>query len=104
MLHELIKKISSESGLDEREIMNKIEDKRVELSDLISEEGAAYIVAKELGVVMVRQERLDIAHIIPGMQNVDIIGKIMKMSPVREFSTEKGSGRGANMTIADRSE
>ena len=101
MLHELIKKISSESGLDEREIMNKIEDKRVELSDLISEEGAAYIVAKELGVVMVRQERLDIAHIIPGMQNVDIIGKIMKMSPVREFSTEKGSGRVANMTIAD---
>lgn len=101
MLNELIKKISSESGLDEREIMDKIEDKRAELSDLISEEGAAYIVAKELGISVVKQERLDIAHVIPGMQNVDVIGKITKISPVREFSTERGSGRVANMTIAD---
>lgn len=101
MLNELIKKISSESGLHEQEVMDKIEEKRAELSGLISEEGAAYIVAKELGIAIVKQERLDIAHIIPGMQNVDIIGKITKMTPIREFSTEKGKGRVTNVTIAD---
>lgn len=101
MLNELIKKISSESGLDEEEIMRHIEDKREELSGLISEEGAAYIVAKELGVAIVKQERLDIAHVLPGMQNVDMIGKITRISPVREFSTEKAKGRVANITIAD---
>ncbi|KHO47528.1 MAG: replication factor A1 [archaeon GW2011_AR5] len=101
MLNELLKKISSESGMDEREIMDRIEEKRAELSDLISEEGAAYIVAKELGISIVKQERLDISHVIPGMQNVDVVGRITKLSPVREFSTEKGSGRVANVTIAD---
>ncbi|MEK6888186.1 MAG: DUF2240 family protein [Candidatus Aenigmatarchaeota archaeon] len=101
MLNELIKKLSSESGLSESEIVSKIEEKRAELSDLISEEGAAYIVAKELGVAIIKQERLDIANIIPGMQNVDIIGKITRISPVREFATEKAKGRVANVTIAD---
>lgn len=51
---------------------------------------------------MIKQERLDIAHIIPGMQNVDVVGKIIKLSPVREFSTEKGKGRVMNVTIADQ--
>src|SRR3989338_4906845 len=101
MLNELLKKISSESGLDEREVMDKIEEKRAELSDLISEEGAAYIVAKELGISVVKQERLDIAHVIPGMQNVDVVGKITRLSPIREFSTERGSGKVTNVTIAD---
>lgn len=101
MLQELVKKISSESGLDEREIIDKIGEKRAELSDLISEEGAAYIVAKELGIAVIKQERLDIAHVIPGMQNVDVIGKITKISPVREFATERAKGKVANMTIAD---
>ncbi len=101
MLNKLIKKISSESGLDEREVMRRIEDKRDELSGLISEEGAAYIVAKELDIAIIKQERLDIAHIISGMQNVDVIGKITKVSPIREFSTEKAKGRVANVTIAD---
>lgn len=101
MFNELVKKISSESGMDEQDIMNRIEEKRGELSGLISEEGAAYIVAKELGVAIIKQERLDIAHIIPGMQNVDVIGKITRLSPVREFSTEKAKGRVANVTIAD---
>lgn len=101
MFHELVKKISSESGLDEQDVIRKIEEKREELSELISEEGAAYIVAKELGVAMIKQERLDIAHVIPGMQNVDVVGKITKISPIREFSTERAKGRVANITIAD---
>ncbi len=101
MLNELVKKISSESGLDEEDIMRRIDDKRTELSELISEEGAAYIVAKELGVAVIKHERLDIAHVIPGMQNVDIVGKITRISPVREFSTERAKGRVANVTIAD---
>lgn len=101
ILNELIKKISSDSGLDEEEILRRVEDKRTELSDLISEEGAAYIVAKELGIAIVKQERLDIAHVIPGMQNVDVIGKITRISSVREFATERAKGKVANITIAD---
>ncbi len=101
MLSEIIKRISSESGKPEKEINALIEEKRDELSGLISEEGAAYIVAKELGVAIIKQESLKISNIIPGMQNVDVLGKIIRITPVKEFKTEKASGRVANVTIGD---
>ncbi len=101
MLNELIKRIAEEGSLTEEEVLARVEEKRAELSGLISEEGAAYIVAKELGIAIIRQERLNITNIIPGMQNVDVVGKITRISPVREFATEKAKGKVANITIAD---
>ena len=100
-MDEIVKRISFASGLGEEEVLAKIEDKKLELSGLISDEGAAYIVAKEIGLDLVQQQKLNIESIIPGMQNVDVIGKIMKISPVREFKTEKAQGRVANLTVAD---
>ncbi|MEM7819533.1 MAG: DUF2240 family protein [Candidatus Aenigmatarchaeota archaeon] len=89
MINEIIEKISSETGLNEDEIKRMIEEKRLELSNLISEEGAAYIVAKELGVRLRQTEQLNIENIIPGMQNIDIVGKITKITPIREYNGKK---------------
>ena len=49
-MEELVKRMSFASGMTEEEILSKIEDKKLELSGLISDEGAAYIVAKEIGL------------------------------------------------------
>ncbi|MBI2971167.1 MAG: DUF2240 family protein [Candidatus Aenigmarchaeota archaeon] len=104
MLADLVKIIAADSGLDEDEVMHKIAEKQRELAGLISEEGAAYIVAKELGLSLLRkQERLHIQHIIPGMKNVDIVGKVMRIFPAREFKTEKASGKVMNIILADGS-
>src|SRR3990167_2914017 len=90
MLNEMIEKIAAETGLEPHDIMQKIEGKKTEMSGLISEEGAAYIIAKELGISISRKdERLNISSILPGMQNVDILGKITKILPVREFSSDR---------------
>ncbi len=97
---DLIKKISSETGLSEDEILNRVEEKRKQSSH-ISEEGAAYLLAKELGISLLRkQERLNIASIIPGMQNIDIIGKMTRIIK-RDFETEKAKGRLANIYLSD---
>lgn len=102
MLEELIKKIVDSSNLDENDLRERIYEKQRELSGLISEEGAAYIVAKELGVNLLRkQERLNLANVTAGMQNVDVIGKAVRVFPVREFQTEKSKGRVKNVIIAD---
>ena len=102
MLDELVKKISTLSGLNEQEVKLKISEKQTELSDLISDEGAAYIVAKELGIQLTREaERLKIANIIPGMQNVDVIGRIAKLTGIREFATERAKGKVMNIFLAD---
>jgi len=103
MIDELIRKISAGSGLEQEHVIKLIDEKQVELSGLVSEEGAAYLVAKELGVVLKREtEKLNIENIMPGMQNVDIAGKIVRISPIREFKTDKSEGKVANVIVADK--
>ncbi len=102
MIDELVKKISSYAGMGESDIRSKIIDKQAELSGMISEEGAAYIVAKELGMNLARkQERLKMENVVPGMQSVDVIGRIVRLFPVKEFSTEKAKGRVRSAIVAD---
>jgi replication factor A1 len=100
-MDDLLKRISFASGLSEEEVRQKIEEKKDELSGLISDEGAAFIIAKEMGISVVAQQKINIESIVPGMQNVDVFGKITKMSPVREFKTEKAEGKVMNITIGD---
>jgi len=101
MIADIVSKIATEAGMREGEVKNKIMEKREELSMLISEEGAAYIVAKELGVSLRKHERLFIQNVVPDMKNVDIVGRIVKIPPVTEFKTAKAEGKVQNFFIAD---
>ena len=47
-----IVKIIEETGMSKEEIQEKISDKRKELHGLISEEGALFVISKELGIEM----------------------------------------------------
>ena len=53
-LKDIIQEISKSSGSSESEVKKKIEEKQLELSGLVSAEGAAYIVGKELGVNLLK--------------------------------------------------
>ena len=69
---------------------------------MISEEGAAHIIANELGVKLFEiGEKLQIKNILPGMRNVDVVGKVLQTYELREFKTEKHAGKVANMLIGD---
>jgi replication factor A1 len=101
MLNEILQKIISSTGLTEEEVNHRVEDKLNELSHLISEEGAAYIVAKELGVNLTRSvEKLNIGSIVPGIQNVDTVGKITRITK-KDFETDKTKGTVASVYITD---
>ncbi len=102
-LSELINKIAEKTNLSKEEIEEKIEEKLVELSYLISREGAAYIVAKELGIDLLEKKdrSLKIKNIIPGMHKVDIEGKILKISDVKEFEKEDGIGKVVSILLGD---
>ena len=49
-LSQIIEKIKEKSALTEEEINSRIKQKMEQLSGLISEEGAAHIIANELGI------------------------------------------------------
>lgn len=99
----ILEKISKLSGLGKEEIETKIKDKRSKLSGLISKEGAAQVIASELGISF-EGERLKIDELLPGMRKVNVIGKVIRIFPVRAFKTKKGEeSKVVNFWIADDS-
>ena len=97
----IIEKISKISGVEKEEIERRIEAKRAKLSGLISKEGAAQVVAAELGISF-DNEKLKIEELLPGMRKVNLVAKIVGISPVRSFKTKKGDdGKVVNLFVAD---
>jgi len=94
-------RISKVSGLNKEEIERKIEAKRAKLAGLISHEGAAQVIAAELGISF-DNEKLKIDELLPGMRKVNVVGKIINLFPVRTFTTKKGDeGKVVNLILAD---
>ena len=89
------------------QLYEKILKKQMELSGLVSLEGAAHLVARDLGIDLlgeVKERRLEIANIIDGMKSVDVIGRVFHISEPVEFERKDGSiGRVVNLYIGDNS-
>ncbi|MCF7910149.1 hypothetical protein K9L16_00560 [Candidatus Pacearchaeota archaeon] len=97
----IIKKLASVSGLGEEEIERKVEAKRAKLAGLISKEGAAQVIAAELGINF-DNEKLKIDELLPGMRKVNVTGKIITIYPVRKYTNNKGiESKVANFILAD---
>jgi len=102
-LEEIKERIVEETGLTKEEVERKIEEKIAELSNLISPEGAAYIVAKEEGLDLLekRDRSLKIKNIIPKMRSVEVVGKIIEISEIKEFETNGKKGKLQSAIIGD---
>ncbi|MEK6817741.1 MAG: hypothetical protein AABX80_02965 [Nanoarchaeota archaeon] len=97
----VLEKIARASKLDKEEIREKVKAKRAKLSELISYEGAAQIVAAELGINF-ENEKLKINELLPGMRKVNVVGKIINLFPVRTFKSKKGEeSKVVNLVLAD---
>ena len=105
---DLIHKISEKSGLGEDEVRVKVEGKRGELNGLITLEGAAHIVAGELGInflegMVEEAPRLMLENVIPGMSSVDVSGRLTQLFEVRSFDkSDDVKGKVASGMIADK--
>lgn len=102
-LEQVIATIAKESDKSPQEIKELIEDKKTELSGLVSEEGAAYIVGRELGVSLLKEgrKRLKVKNLVGGMQSVEVVARVMGLSEVREFEREGKKGRVQSVTLGD---
>ena len=81
-----------------------IEEKKKEFSGLISSEGAAYLIANELGLELLEKtkRKLEIGNIVPGMRNVSFVGRIFNISPIIEFERGERKGRVVNLFVGDK--
>ncbi|MCK4379954.1 MAG: DUF2240 family protein [Candidatus Lokiarchaeota archaeon] len=93
-----INKIIEDTGLTRKQIQNLVEDKKNELKGLISDEGALFIIAKELGVDIKNETKdllkdieIFINDITQNMKNVTVFGRIKEIYNTNSFKKNDGT-------------
>lgn len=102
-MQDIIQKIISVTGLSEEDVNRKIEEKQMELGGLVSKEGSAYVLAKELGLDLVRRTRqkINIAKITAGLSNLNFDARVIRKFDVRKFVREGKEGKVVNIILGD---
>lgn len=100
---DIVRRIAEKSGLADEEILSRIDAKCGQLSGLISKDGAAHIVANELGVqLIINGGRLKVKDCFPGMRSIEIAGRVTQKFEPREFPRQDGTmGKLAAFNLAD---
>jgi len=103
ILEEIVNQLERQSNISRKELMEMVNKKQRNMSGLVSPEGAAYLVARDLGIMISDSaRRIDIKNVISGMKKVNIIGRIFRISPLVDFKKQDGtSGRVVNIFIGD---
>ncbi|WP_297462082.1 OB-fold nucleic acid binding domain-containing protein [Thermococcus sp.] len=98
---QIIELIGKRKGLDRDEIEKRIRE--IAGREGISEHAAAVMLAEELGVDLEGKEGLlHIADLVPGMTGVNVVARVLRKYPPREYQKRDGStGRVANLIIYD---
>lgn len=96
----LLDRISTSSHVPREEVERKIEAKRAKLSGLISKEGAAQIIAAELGISF-DNELMKIGELVEGMKRAHVIGKVTQIFPIRSYSKNGKEGNIGSLLLGD---
>jgi len=103
----IVKKILDErKDLTREKLFELIEKKRVEAKNLLNQEGAAFLVASDLGVSIFEKPhlttRMRIEDLIPNLNDVTIVGRVLTVYDSQEFTRPDGSkGKLQRMLIGD---
>ena len=105
-----VNKIIEDTGLTRKEIQNLVEEKKEELKGLISDEGALFIIAKELGVdvkegskELLKEIEINVNDITQNMKNITLTGRIKEIYKVHNFNRkEGGSGNVGSFLLNDK--
>ena len=98
---QIIEMIEGQKGLSRDEIEKRISE--IASREGISEHAAALMLAEELGVNLEgKEELLHIADLVPGMTWVNVVVRVLRKYPPREYQKRDGStGQVANVIIYD---
>ncbi len=102
----LVKIICEQKELAHAEVEQKVEEKLKELQGLISKEGAAHIVANEMGIqlALVGAQSYKLKEVTPGLNQINLDCKVVEIYEVRTFQRGEKTCRVASFVIADETD
>lgn len=99
---QILKEIKAKTNMSEEQIEQQIKEKMDLLSGLISKDGAAHILANEVGIKLAAPEgKRKINSLYAGMRPSELIGKVLRKFDVREFQSGDRHGKVGSFIIAD---
>ena len=110
ILEDIIDKLVKVAKLSRKEIMNKINEKKKDLAGLMTDKGAAYIIAKEYKIDLrkdlkpPRRPITAIKDLDLKMTLVNVIGRVGKIFEIKTFirKKDKSQGRVGNFILEDK--
>ncbi|MFH1256324.1 MAG: hypothetical protein V1494_03440 [Candidatus Diapherotrites archaeon] len=101
----LIERVSSSTGKSLEEVKALVEGKKAKFSGLLSEAGAAIIVARELGIESGLgkgfAETMKVSQLEDGMHAVDLTARVMQVFAPKKFEKGKKKGVLCSLVVAD---
>lgn len=99
----VIEQIAEKSQKQSDEIRRLVEEKKKCFSGILTDSGAAFMVAKDLGIDLGREsvKRMHISQLKAGMQNVDLLVRAMQVFSPKPFEKNGRSGKLCNLVVAD---
>jgi hypothetical protein len=100
---EIKAKIVESGKLSAEEFDIKVKAKINDLSGLISQEGAAHIIANEFGITFAPKEgeKIQIKQLAAGMNNASVLVKVIQKWEVREFDKGSYKGKVCSLLVGD---
>jgi replication factor A1 len=102
---DLAEKVMENAGYSRERLQEEIEKKKAEY-DMLTDEGALTLVANELGIGLDEMSELPtmrIAQLKPGMQELDVVGRVVGIRQPRQFTRRDGSpGYVCSLILSDR--
>ena len=105
-LSEIITKIATGAKRSEDEVKELIKSKCNSHNGLVSEEGAAHIVAHDLNVEIFKvptenSGKIDIKDVVVGMRTFEIVGKVTQVMAIRTFQKQGKTSQVGNFNLTD---
>lgn len=102
-LEALIQDMATKAGKTEEEVSTMVQEKISKFSGLLTEQGAAFLVQKELGLAQENYEQIQIGRLEKGMKGIEIKGIVESVYPVKEFEKSGKKGKLQSFIISDES-
>ncbi len=97
----LIEEIAEKTGKTNKEIEKLINEKVQKFSGLLTEQGAAFMIQKELGIKQNENINLKINDLQDGQKDIDIRGKVKIVFPQKEFEKNEKKGKLSSFILED---
>jgi len=104
----IVSEIVKETGLGRDGVLEKINEKVSSLKGLVSKQGAAHIIANEMGVKLGAgspDTRIQIKNLVSGMSKASVLGRVVRLydTVTFQYKQREGEGKVKSFILSDES-